>query len=56
MGAQDTSGGWLVWLLTMFLLVLIVASFYYGGSTLGLPMIIGALIGGAAVLSRYART
>ena len=54
MSTQQTSW-WLPWMLILLALAMILGSFYYGGSTLGLPMAIGVAVGAAAVWSRRTR-
>jgi hypothetical protein len=51
MSTQQTSW-WMPWMMFIFALAMILGSFYYGGSTLGLPVMIGTLFGALAVMSR----
>jgi hypothetical protein len=47
---------WLPWMMAIATLAMLLGCFYYGGTTLGLPMVIGAIVGSAAVLSRRVRS
>ena len=54
MSTQQTSW-WLPWMLLLLATAMILGSFYYGGSILGLPMAIGVAVGAAAAWSRRTR-
>ena len=54
MSTQQTSW-WLPWMMFVLALTMILGSFYYGGSTLGLPTTIGVAVGAAVVWSRRTR-
>ncbi|MFN8512204.1 MAG: hypothetical protein U0232_17220 [Thermomicrobiales bacterium] len=55
MSTQQTSW-WLPWMMFVLALAIVLGSFYYGGTTLGLPVMIGTLAGSLAVFFRRART
>ena len=55
MNAQKNSWWWLPWMIVSLALAMILVAFYYGGSTLGLPLAVGVAVGAAVVWSRRAR-
>ncbi len=56
MNAQKTSWWWLPWAMIVLTLAMILGCFYYGGTTLGLPMVVGATVGSIAAFTRRTRT
>ena len=50
MNGQMSFRRWMPWLGIVLLAVMVVCGFSFGGMTVGLPMLVGGIVGGAAVL------